>query len=75
MHKPITTKHCANIDCRSYGVVYPSDDVFYPTNSDGFWACCEACQTKANRLPKSLKALAVKQAQTNINTARRILGL
>lgn len=74
MNKPLVAKQCANIDCQADGVIYPNDSVFYPTNTEGYWACCTACLDKANRLPKSLKALAVKKAQVRVNEARIALG-
>lgn len=75
MNKPLTPKQCANIDCLTGDAIYPSDDVFYPTNDDGYWACCGRCLQLANRLPKSLKALAVKKAQNQVNASRIALGL
>ena len=75
MTKPLTPKQCANIDCETGDAIYPSDSIFYPTNDDGYYACCERCQVLANRLPKSLKALAVKQSKARVNGARVVLGL
>ena len=74
MNKPLTPKQCANIDCPDDGVIYPSDTVFYRTNDAGYYACCGRCLESANRLPKSLKALAVKKAQARVNEARVVLG-
>ena len=75
MTKPLTPKQCANIDCETGDAIYPNDEVFYPTNDYGYYACCAKCQPLANRLPKSLKALAVKKAQARVNEARLALGL
>lgn len=75
MNKPLTPKQCANIDCPEGGVIYPSDTIFYRTNTDGYYACCGRCLESANRLPKSLKDLAVKKAQARVNEARVVLGL
>ena len=75
MAKPLTPKQCANIDCETGDAIYPSDEVFYPTNDNGYYAFCGRCQVLANRLPKSLKELAVKKAKARVNQARLILGL
>ena len=75
MTKPLVPKQCANIDCETGDAIYPSDSIFYPTNDDGYYACSERCQVLANRLPKSLKALAVKQSKARVNGARVVLGL